>query len=209
MIKRLIFDVDNTLINWEAKYWNSINDTLDYFNIKYDHNLIKKLRDAVDNYEKNYEYYSKDDMRHIMEKYSNMKLPKNFVDMWIYYLGKCVPEKEDKELIKTLEYLSNKYELVVLTNWFTNQQTERLKNFKIDKYFKEIIGTEKVKNKPNKEAFLKAVGNYKIDQCIMIGDSYEYDIKGALDINLQVIQITDEKKEYKTIKNINELREIL
>ena len=43
----------------------------------------------------------------------------------------------------------------------------------------------------------------------MIGDSYEYDIKGALDINLQVIQITDEKKEYKTIKNINELREIL
>ena len=76
------------------------------------------------------------------------------------YLCNCYSE-EDKSIIPTLEYLSKKYELVILSNWFSYSQIERLKKIGMDKYFKEMYFTDEVKNKPNKEAFIKACGPYK------------------------------------------------
>ena len=35
MIKRVIFDIDNTLIPWKEEYFNEINNILDELNIKH------------------------------------------------------------------------------------------------------------------------------------------------------------------------------
>ena len=35
MIKRVIFDIDNTLIPWKEEYYNEINEVLDSLNIKH------------------------------------------------------------------------------------------------------------------------------------------------------------------------------
>ena len=207
MIKRIIFDLDNTLIRWDNDYYITLDETLNYFNICYDDNIKSKLIKVVNDYEDKYEY-----MNDLMKQYSNINLPSNFVEKWIEYLGNAMPKEKDLELIATLEYLSNKYELVVLTNWFTKSQKQRLENYGILKYFKEVIGTDLVKNKPSRESFIKACGMYKPEECIMIGDSLEKDVNGALNCGLGAI-LLDYKNIYdgeiQKVKKISDLKNML
>jgi len=210
MIKRLIFDVDNTLIPWEDKYWYSLNETLIYFEIEPKKELVNKLIEAVDNYESEYNTYNLKTMKDIMEKYSGIKLPNNFVYRWTIFLRKCTPDTFDYKLIDTLEYLKSKYDLVVLTNWFTTQQSFRLKRYGILKYFTMVYGTDNMLNKPNKETFIESCLPYKPEECIFIGDTYDVDIKGAIDAGLKAIYLTkNDKKDCTIISNLYELKNIL
>jgi len=202
MIKRLIFDIDNTLIMWKDEYYDySISKSFEKLSISYDKNILEELDKAVDSYEDNYDIYDKEKFVKHLNNNLNINLPNNFVDVWMKYLSDCY-EEPSKEYIDTLEYLSNKYELVILSNWFRLSQENRLKNMKIDKYFVKQIYTENIKNKPNKEAFLEAIKPYNIDECIMIGDSIEKDIKGAESIGIKTILIDKNTK-------IEDLRRIL
>lgn len=101
---------------------------------------------------------------------------------------------------------------MVLTNWFTKSQKERLKNYEILKYFKEVIGTDLVKNKPNEESFIRACGTYKPEECVMIGDSLEKDVNGALNCGLGAI-LFDYKNIYdgeiQKVKKISDLKNML
>ena len=68
--------------------------------------------------------------------------------------------------------------------------------------------------KPHKEAFYKAIENYNIEDCIMIGDDPICDIKGAQDIGLKIIAVDYFKKlkdtpDYKIIRTFKELKDIL
>ena len=205
MIKKVIFDVDNTLIMWKDEYYDTLDETLNYFNIKYDDNIKSNLIKAVDDYESKYDIYNMEYMKDLMEEYSNIKLPNDFVYRWTINLEKCVPDKIDPELIEILEYLSNKYELSVLTNWFLDEQVNRLKNYGIYKYFKEVLGTEKIKNKPNKEAYIESSKPYKLEECIMIGDSLNKDVESALIYGMDAI-LYDYKNEYKgKVKKVTKL----
>ena len=210
MIKRIIFDVDNTLIMWKKEYNETYKYALDELGINYTDQDIDNLDKIVDTYDKNFDYFNKKDMINYINNNSIINLPDNFIDIWMKYLCNCYCE-EDKKVIKVLDYLSNKYELVVLSNWFSYSQIERLKNLKIDNYFKELIFTEEVKNKPNKEAFIKACGNYNPSECVMIGDNLEVDIKGAIKAGLNAI-LYDKNNKYdydNKIKDLEELEELL
>ena len=201
MIKRLIFDVDNTLIKWIDEYTvYSESHALDEIGIKYDEKLLKELDDIGNSYEKYYDIYDKEKYVNYLNEKLNLNLPNNYVDIWMKYLSDCYP-KDNKKLIDVLEYLSSKYELVILSNWFRLSQENRIKGMKIDKYFIKQIYTDEVKNKPNKEAFLEAIKPYNIDECIMIGDSLETDIKGANDIGMKSILI-DEKTKIEDLRRI-------
>ena len=210
MLKRIIFDQDNTLQMWKDEYDKTYGYALDELGITYSDDDLKMLIDNICSYENYYDYYNKKDMVNLINKKCNIKVPDSFVDVWMKYLCNCYSE-EDKNIIPTLEYLSSKYELVVLSNWFSYSQIERLKNIGLDKYFKEMIFTDTIKNKPNKEAFIKACGPYKTDECLMVGDSMNTDINGAINAGLNAILIDPKGMyEYKNkIKNINELEELL
>jgi len=202
MIKRLIFDIDNTLIMWKDEYYDySISNTFKELDIPFDKSIIKHFNEAVDSYEDYYDIYDKEKFVKHLNNNLSIDLPNNFVDIWMKYLSECY-EEPSKEFIDTLEYLSNKYELVILSNWFRLSQENRLINMKINKYFTKQIYTENIKNKPNKEAFMEAIKPYNIDECIMIGDSIEKDIKGAENIGLKTILINENQK-------VEDLRRIL
>ena len=76
------------------------------------------------------------------------------------------------------------------------------------KYFKAMYASSEYKSKPNKEIFLAAMGDNKPSECIMIGDSIEKDIEPAIKLGMQGI-LVGEDKNYKCIKNILELKEML
>ncbi len=194
MIKRLIFDFDNTIMMWETRFYEySLSNTFKALGMPFSNDIIGQFENAVESYEKYFDVYDKDEYLNYLNEKLNLNLPSDFIDTWLKYLGDCYSEP-NKELIDTLEYLKNKYDLVLLSNWFSTSQINRLKGAGLDKYFSKQIYTDKVKNKPNKEAFLEAIKPYNIDECIMIGDSIEKDIKGAESIGMKTILINNEKK---------------
>lgn len=210
MIKRIIFDLDNTLIMWKDEYWKALEDTFTFFEIDVSLLELLNIEKKIDHYEDSYDNYNKKDMQTLIE--SGFKriitLPSNFVDVWEENLGSCA-EKAEESLKKTLEYLNTKYDLVILTNWFRKSAISRLKKAEIFPYFKEIYSGESVR-KPNKEAFLIACDEHFKEECIMVGDNFINDIKPAIELGIKAIYYTQiPSKECICIKKIEELREIL
>lgn len=207
-MKRLIFDLDNTLILWKNEYREAMKNTVEHFNLDLDY---AALDDLVEIYENYYDKYTIDNITELFNKQLNLNLTNEFTEYWLKELGNMADD--DLNIKPLLEYLKSKYELVVLTNWLKKSQLERLKKLDIDKYFINIYGGEEV-IKPNKEAYLKAIGNRNISDCIMIGDNLKVDIEGAVNIGLKAIlvdikDIYPDSDKYTRIKNIHELKEML
>ena len=110
--------------------------------------------------------------------------------------------------------MANKYEVCVSTNWFTDQQSEKLKKFNIYEYFKEIVGCDKFNMKPDLEMYKYLIGDCSNGEVIVVGDSFANDIKPALDLNLYAYYVTDEIDKtkdniYAHIKTVKDLKNIL
>ena len=195
MIKRVIFDIDNTLMPWKAEYFSEIYTVLKELNIECTEEDFLKIQKAFSEYENNYYTFSTKLMIDFINEYTEKNYPEEFIEMLINRWSKCAPDKLSDTTIKVLEYAKSKYEVVALTDWYKDQQVKRLKKAKILKYFQEVYGAENTKRKPFKEAFMQAIGENKPEECIMIGDSFERDIEGALKAGLQAIYYNPKETE--------------
>ena len=173
MIKRIIFDLDNTLIMWKNDYLKAIKDTILEYNIKEDYEYLSSI---IDLYDDKFDHYDKELLVDFVNSKIDNKIDIKFLNTFLDKFGYM--SEVDNKVIELLEYLSKKYELVVLTNWFTNPQKERLRNAHMLKYFQEVYGGE-IYMKPSIDAYINACGNHKPKECIMIGDDYKKDIEGA------------------------------
>jgi len=217
MIKRLIFDVDNVLIPWKDEYNNVIDKTLYELGINNEKLNNDTIRNAQLEWESKITKYDKQDLLEYINKNLNVNLTMKFIDLWQENLAECASKDFPKSYYETFKYLSNKYELVALTNWFTETQSERLKTANIYQYFKRVYGGE-ISAKPNKESFIQAVGNNRPEECAMIGDDLEIDILGAKKAGIKNLvwkDIYNKKEEYsnllngvRVIKEIEELKNI-
>ena len=77
MIKRLIFDLDNTLIMWRDSYRVAIKNTVESYDIGIDYLLIDKVIEEYENY---YNYYSKQNMVDLINKKFNLNVGLDFFD---------------------------------------------------------------------------------------------------------------------------------
>ena len=209
MIKTLIFDLDNTLLDWKQEYIFALSNVIKKLNLNYSDDKIKEIDTALTDYENHHKKYTKENFLNFLNTECNINLPHEFVDLLIEEQGNCF-EKYDGDKLDTIRYLSEKYELICLSNWFTYTQTKRLENAGIAKYFKIITGGDQHELKPSKKAF-DIIKNP--DECIMIGDSIKNDILPALECGMRAILITKKnvKKDlrYKRISRIEELKEML
>ena len=218
MIKRIIFDLDNVLIDWKDEYENATQESFDEIGYEYDSELVEKFLKARSEYEDNIKFYSKKDMLDYINTKMERKIPDEFIDLYIRNFGNKVPDRLSKEYYETLEYLSNKYELVVLSNWFAETQIERLKRVDILKYFKNVYTGEQAA-KPYKQSFVNAMNGFKPEECAMIGDNLKIDIEGAKnagilkliwkDINNKKQEHLDELNGVNVINEFEELKNIL
>jgi len=107
----------------------------------------------------------------------------------------CIPPRNEF-LINNIHRLSQEYELVLLTNYFAQSQLNRLNNMEIGKYFSECHGEHIIK--PNREAYLKACGDRKPSECVMIGDDIYLDITRAKQEGLNTIFVNSKRVELKS-----------
>ena len=208
MIKRIIFDVDNTLIMWQDKFLFALRNVLDEELPNYTEEDVQNIDSCIPTYEKTHDKYTKEDFLNHVNNNSNLNLKIEFVDKLIIAQGNCY--EEDEKLVDTIKYLANKYDLVVLSNWITETQKLRLKGLGILKYFTLVSGGDERVLKPNKEAFDVVIEGYNKEECLMVGDSLEHDIIPAIELGIPCIWITKEESDiYQTAKNVYELKEML
>jgi putative hydrolase of the HAD superfamily len=118
---------------------------------------------------------------------------------------------------ETLTYLQDKYTLHLITNGFRESQDIKLQGSGLIKYFQHIIISEEVGfNKPHHGIFehaLNLAGATK-KESLMIGDSLEADVYGALNFGMDAIYFNPLKAEKPNdvpvqIHSLNELTELL
>lgn len=208
MIKRIIFDLDYTLLkpnydkehNFLRRYVSKDNE---YF--------IYHMYEILKEYETTYPKYELELFLKHMNKYSNgVKIEKDFFDSWVLFSTE-LDEQDTKEVEDVLSYLDKKYELIVLTNWITEAQKKKLEKFGLLKYFSEVFGGDMCL-KPFPESYQLAIGKHKPEECVMIGDNLNMDVIGPINCGLSAIHYTNGKEvnhEYQKVKCLSELKKIL
>ena len=116
-----------------------------------------------------------------------------------------------------LDYLKEKYQLHIITNGFEEVQSRKMKSSNIDHYFNQVITSESVGvKKPNPRVFEYAlnIANASKENSIMIGDSIEADIEGALNFGLKAIHCDFENTGdinilFDTVTSLSDLKKYL
>lgn len=122
------------------------------------------------------------------------------------------------DAIEMLDYLKAKYTLTIISNGFTEVQYRKINSCGIRDYFAHVVLSEEAKAlKPNPKIFeyaLQLNGGLP-HEAIMIGDSYEADIRGAQNAGIDQVYypLNYQFKENQTatyrIKGLRDLLQIL
>jgi len=108
--------------------------------------------------------------------------------------------------IDVLDYLKEKgYRMSIITNGFKEVQYAKLQNTGIASYFDHVFVSEEIQvSKPHRQIFEHALKsrNASKKKSIMIGDSWDVDIKGAMDFGIDQIMILN-NNENNIPDNIN------
>ena len=118
--------------------------------------------------------------------------------------------------ISLLEKLKTKYQLHIITNGFELVQLHKIKKSGLAPYFQNIITAEKVGfKKPNPIIFVYALDQTKTipEKSLMIGDSLEADILGALNMGMQAIHFNSHNEPFHNhcpmVNNLDEIKGML
>lgn len=113
---------------------------------------------------------------------------------------------------EVLQYLSSRYRLHIITNGFTRVQERKLQNAGIDKYFDVVVDAESAGvKKPDPGIFNQALtlASATPSASLMVGDSLEADIYGALHVGMEVLFFSEQPiPAPSSIVQINRLEEM-
>lgn len=225
-IQHVFFDLDHTLWDFEK------NSALTFEKIFLENNVDIKIEDFLEVYVPlNLKYWklyrnekvSKEELRYARLKKSfdavNYVISDTLIDkLAIDYIESLADFNHLFEgTFELLDYLKEKYTLHIITNGFEEIQSKKMINSKIHHYFDQVITSESVGlKKPNARVFNFALesANAKKENSIMIGDSLEADIQGALSVGLQVIHCVFDTasptdKDIVSVKYLLEIKQYL
>ena len=193
--KHVFFDLDNTLYNYNNCHYEALYYVLG--EMAYKLNIdIKDLQDKYDTISNSLKYeligtascHNKGIyIKQLLEEY-NIDLGLSVLyekSYWKIFYENLKCNDGVYNFIKWLK--SNNIGVVILTDYETEYQIEKLKYLELLPYIDKVITSEEVgKEKPSKQMFLTALHkiNAKPEEVIMIGDNYEKDILGAKNMNI-------------------------
>jgi putative hydrolase of the HAD superfamily len=228
--KHVFFDLDHTLWDFDA----NARATLEQLHI--DLKLVDKGVNDFEKFHKNYlEHNDK-----LWARYRNgyirqeeLRLKRMWLTLLDFRIADEALARQLSELFlqllpartilfpdtkETLQYLRDQgYQLHLITNGFESIQHSKLKNSGIDGYFNEVVTSESSNSlKPQKEIFQYALHKTgaTVEESIMIGDSLEVDVAGAMSIGMDQVHVNynnlpQDLKPTFTITAIKQLREFL
>src|SRR5215211_6896079 len=224
--KHLFFDLDHTLWDFDA----NARATLEQLHI--DLKLVDKGVHDFDRFHKNYLQHNEK----LWARYRNGSIKQEELRlkrMWLTLLDFHITDEELArqlselflQLLPTrtilfpdtreiLQYLTSKgYQLHLITNGFEKTQHNKLESSGLSIFFKEVITSESSNSlKPQKEIFdfaLAKTGAFAA-QSIMIGDSLEIDVAGAMNAGMDQVHVnhTASPQQIRPTYTVGNLREL-
>ncbi|MFD1336715.1 HAD family hydrolase [Oceanobacillus iheyensis] len=211
MIKAVLFDLDNTLldrdesiIRFAESQYSRMNHVLIDINRHY---YVKRFIDLdKQGYEPKEKVY-----KVLTQELSLPASARNLLyeDYMNKFHQNCVPFPH---IIDTLSNLKKYgYQLGIITNGLTDFQLATIRALRIEEFFNIILISEKEKiKKPNSKIFQRALTRLHLlpEEAIFIGDHYENDMKAAKNAGLHsILKIRNQKaiSEFPTISDFTEL----
>lgn len=203
MYKFLLFDLDNTLLNFDKAEDIALN-------------LLLK-GENVTNIQEYKDFYLKMNKKLWLDLEQNKISRQELVNTRFYKLFNHFGIKKDgmelaekyqfylgnqgvalRGAISLLENLKNDYEIYAATNGITKIQQNRLRNSKISKYFKKVFISEEIGYvKPSKEFYQyvsKNIPGFNKKEALMIGDNLFADIYGANSFDIDTLYFNPTRK---------------
>lgn len=113
--------------------------------------------------------------------------------------------------LEMLNYLKERYTLHLITNGFKEVQAIKIDNCQLRGYFSAIIISEEHNlTKPDEKVFrlAESMAGATQEQCVMIGDNFECDVKGALNAGWEAVHFSGTSAPGFTGYSISSLKEI-
>lgn len=228
----IIFDLDDTLIDNTKASKYAFKCILEVLDISYKEDLFYKYLEFDAAYWHRWEYRQMEIPEHLyirenIEELRTYLRAKRFAEFFnikdfdfavsinsIYCnnLGVDIESIEGSKEI--LEYLYNKYRLVIATNGPYNAAIDKINKAGIKEYFEKIYCSELIGfSKPNSNFWNSAFNDLKEkrNDAILIGDSLTTDIASGIKNNFDTVWYNPEKKvnrELKPTYEINHLFEL-
>ncbi|MDD6467728.1 MAG: HAD family hydrolase [Erysipelotrichaceae bacterium] len=214
MIKVVLFDLDNTLIDRQKVFREMLLDQLGQYhpNMNYEELLgvVEQVMawdnfgnvDRLDVFKKYVDYY------HLSVDADTIN------NYWKEHSGDIVYVFDDAEHV--VHELQKKYRLGLLSNGSVESQRRKINRLPFKDVFEySLVSGELGIHKPDKRIFLKVCEDMGVqpEECVYVGDNPRCDIEGAIGAKMKPIWITKEKyhenKEVICISNLTELLSIL
>lgn len=221
-IKHVFFDLDHTLWDFDK------NSELTFQEVFQELEISIKVNDFLEVYmpiNLNYwrlfreEKVSKSKLRYgrLKDSFNALEFTisdgkiNKIADLYIEYLPNYNYLLEGT--LDLLDYLKSKYKMHIITNGFDEVQHLKIKKSGLNSYFDKIITSESVGvKKPNPKIFEFALNqaNTIPQESIMIGDSYDADVIGAIEFGMMAIHCNFKAAENKIggILSVNSLKQI-
>lgn len=194
MIKYILFDVDDTLLDFGKAEAAAIRKTFERIGIPVTEELIRRYSEI------NAQQWARFEKGEITRE----KLLTERFDILFSELGINVPSEMAQASYEyllgighyfvdgaeeLLEALKDKYELYIVSNGNASVQDRRLKSAGIIPYFKDIFISERVGfNKPSAEFFeacFKRIPGFEKDKAVIVGDRLSSDILGGINAGVK------------------------
>ncbi|QMS86430.1 HAD-IA family hydrolase (plasmid) [Nostoc edaphicum CCNP1411] len=195
--KVIIFDLDNTLLNFELCERQAILGALKVCGISLDLHGINETSflQVYETYNSKYwsqrETFSPDELIEMSyrdtfahldiqtDKSSNISQ-----SFWHIFNNSAVMEPDVNEVLNAL---ARSYRLAVITNGFVSSQIPRMQAAGIEHFFEEIVVSEAIGfAKPPPEIFHHALSKLDLTpaEVLYVGDSLTHDYAGAMQVNI-------------------------
>ena len=137
-MKKIVFDLDNVLLYLSSDWYSFYQEFIDKYNIQVN---PKELYNLIDDFEKSNKGIVVTDeffCKWMSEKLSFDFTEKILSDYLNYYAS--IPLLNTDKVYEVLKELSNNYELIAYSDWWTLNQIKRLKKYNLDHFFSKIYG---------------------------------------------------------------------
>ena len=189
----ILFDADNTILDFDAAEGKALDETLEHFGLPKDAATIEKYREVNSALWASLE---KGEIRR--EKIMAERFPRflkaigseqNSTEMNHFYLEKLATHPDTiPGAAEVLGELAEVATLAVASNGISYVQQQRMKDSGLGEYMEDIFVSEQVGcEKPNRRFFetaLRGLGIEQYSHVLVVGDGLESDIRGGKNAGL-------------------------
>lgn len=204
MIKNILLDMDNTILDFSRAERAAAAKALSAMGIQPTDELLKRYHEINEDQWRLFELGELEReqvkvrrYRLLFEEMGIDKSPEDTAAVYEKLLG--IGHYFMDGAVELLETLSKEYRLYLATNGTSAVQKSRIKSAEIAKYFQGIYISEDVGyNKPDVryyEACFRDIPDFSKDETVMIGDSLTSDMKGGINAGLKTVWFNHEGKK--------------